>query len=85
MKSGLASCTPDRRTDVIRFLASQPVVVTLFISELCASQRVTAGDETPPPLPPHPSDELLMDYNHRFEDVYYLWILLLMIVMLLLL
>ncbi|KAL8183633.1 UNVERIFIED_CONTAM: hypothetical protein K2H54_047702 [Gekko kuhli] len=40
------------------------VIVTLFISELCASQRGMAGDETPPPLPPHPSDELLMDYNH---------------------
>ncbi|XP_077175345.1 partitioning defective 3 homolog B isoform X1 [Paroedura picta] len=34
------------------------------LNELCASQRGVAGDETPPPLPPHPSDELLMDHNH---------------------
>lgn len=31
----------------------------------------TAENEDPPPLPPHPSEKLFTDYNHRSEDVYY--------------
>uniref|UniRef100_A0ACB8FZU7 Partitioning defective 3 B n=1 Tax=Sphaerodactylus townsendi TaxID=933632 RepID=A0ACB8FZU7_9SAUR len=32
--------------------------------ELHASQQGVTEEEIPPPVPPHPSDELLADYNH---------------------
>nr|XP_060638875.1 partitioning defective 3 homolog B isoform X1 [Anolis sagrei ordinatus] len=34
------------------------------LKELHASESGMAENEVPPPLPPHPSDELLTDYNH---------------------
>ncbi|XP_048340291.1 partitioning defective 3 homolog B isoform X1 [Sphaerodactylus townsendi] len=33
-------------------------------NELHASQQGVTEEEIPPPVPPHPSDELLADYNH---------------------
>ncbi|XP_044888158.1 partitioning defective 3 homolog B isoform X6 [Mauremys mutica] len=58
--------TISRRNDAVlqQFVTYSPQE-RLKVSELTMSDRGSAENEVPPPLPPHPSEELLSeDYNH---------------------
>lgn len=52
------------------FLTQTPLF--FLISELPVSDCGNCENETPPPLPPHPSEDLLNeDHNHRLEFIYF--------------
>uniref|UniRef100_A0ABM5EN23 Partitioning defective 3 homolog B isoform X1 n=1 Tax=Pogona vitticeps TaxID=103695 RepID=A0ABM5EN23_9SAUR len=53
---------PRRSDTAVQCFVSYPPQERL--KELHTSETGMAENEVPPPLPPHPSDELLTDYNH---------------------
>lgn len=58
------------------FFLTQTPLFFFLISDLPVSDCGNCENETPPPLPPHPSEDLLSeDHNHRLEFIYFSYLL----------